>query len=125
MKRRIISAIIYAASFLALGIYCDAVYGAGAVTRYLWLIRLALCGTAVFALACVSSLFSFRVEVIAGLAASGLTLPYFGIHAIAVPWGSLLSVLRHSNWPYSVTAILVLTCSAAYSLMYVFRQANG
>ena len=124
MKKRIISAIIYVASFLALGIYFDALYGSGPVTHYLLLIRLALCGTVAFALACVSSLFNFRMEVIGGLGAGMLALPYFAIQAVSVPWSSLLSVIRYANCVYLVTAILVLACSSAYSIMYAFYSGQ-
>jgi hypothetical protein len=124
MKRRIISVIIYAASFLALAIYFDALYRAGPVTHYyLSLIRLAVCGTVLLAFVCVSSRFNFRVGVISGLGAGVLALRYFAIQAIAVPWSCLWSVLPYANWLHSVTAILV-SASSTYSLMYALSAGQ-
>jgi hypothetical protein len=119
MKRRIISAVIYAATCAALAAFFDAVYGAGPVTRHLSLMRFAIAGTGVFAIACILSFFNFRIGVICGLGASVLAVPYFALQAVAVPWGSLLSILPRANWPYLLTAMLALVLSVIYSITSV------
>jgi hypothetical protein len=121
MKKKLIPATIYAGTFAALVVFFDALYGGGPVTRNLWLIRLAIFGTVLFACACIASLFSVRMGVICGLGASTLALPYFVLLARAVPWGNLFSALPHAEWRYVLTAIVALACSIIYSITSVSR----
>jgi hypothetical protein len=125
MKRKIISAIVYAATSVALAGFFDALYGAGPVTRYLALIHLAIAGTVLFAVACVLSLFTLRVGVVCGLAGSVLSWPYFAIQISTIPWGSTVSILSHANWQDVLTAILALVVSSVYSVNRLRLSLRG
>lgn len=116
MKRRIISAVVYAATFLALAGFFDSLYGAGPVTGYLAAIHLALAGTVLLAAASISSFFAPRVGVVCGAAGSVLAWPCFAAVMPTIPWPSIFSILPYSNWQDLLTAILALTVSSIYSV---------
>jgi hypothetical protein len=116
VKRKIISAAVYAATSFALAGFFDGLYGAGPVTRYLGVIHLAIAGTILFAVACVLSLFTLRVGVICGLCACVLSWPYFAIQIPTIPWNRVFAVLHYANWQDLMTAILALVVSSAYSV---------
>jgi hypothetical protein len=115
MKRKILSVVVYATTTLALGVFWDALYGSGPVTRYLGVIHLAITGTIVLVAACILSLFALRLGVVFALAGSVLSWPYFAIQMPKIPWGSIVSVLPHANWQYELTAIVALVVSTSYS----------
>jgi hypothetical protein len=127
MKHRVTAVAIYAITTFALATFFDALYGAGPVVRSLLLIRLGIAATALFAIACLLSLFASRLGTACGLFGSILALPYFGIQAIRVPWGKLTSILPYANWSYMLTAILVLALSTIYSairLWHLLRSSS-
>lgn len=117
MKRKIISAVVYAASAYALAEFFDGLLGGepftGPVPK---LIYLAIAGTVLFFLACILSLFSWRVGVFCGSAGGVLSWPCFAVSLPAIPWGSLFSILPYSNWSNLLMAILTLVVSTTYSL---------
>ena len=129
MKQKTISAVIYAATTLALAYYFDALYGGGAVTHHLGLIHIAIAGTILFAVACILSLFSLRLGVLCALAACILSWPFFSgnLYAILRVWRSLFSVVHYANWGASLAAVLMLIISSIYSLgrLRLLFQAAG
>jgi len=121
MKQKIIPSAIYALTTVCLAEFFDAAYGAGPVTRYVRLTHLAIAGTVLFAIACISSLFTLRFGTVCALAASVLAWPYFANALTAIPWGSLVSVLPYANWRYELTAILLLAVSSVYSAAHAWQ----
>ncbi|SPE43034.1 exported hypothetical protein [Candidatus Sulfopaludibacter sp. SbA3] len=69
MKRKALSAVVYAIPTFALAEYFDALYGGEPIIFNASLIRIATCGAALFAVACVLSLFSLRSGLICGMIA--------------------------------------------------------
>jgi hypothetical protein len=116
VKRKIISALVYAATAFALAEFLDALYGAGPLTGHVRLVQLAIAGTILFAAACMLSLFALRVGVFCALAGGVLSWPCLVIEVPGIPWGSLLSILPDANWQDLVIAILALVVSSVYSV---------
>ena len=116
MKRKILSAVIYATTAFALAQFFDGLFAGEAVTDQLRLTYLAIAGTILFAAACIVSLFTLRIGVVCGLGGSILSWPYFAIGMPTIPWGSVVSIFPYSNWAFVLTAILGLVVSSAYSI---------
>ena len=116
MKQKILSAVIYATTALALAQFLDDLYAGEPVTDHLGLIYLAIAGTILFAAACILSLFTLRVGVVCGLGGGILSWPVFAIAIPRIPWGSVVSIFPYSNWRYVLTAILALVVSSAYTV---------
>lgn len=118
MKQKIISAVIYAATTLALAYFFDGLYGGEPITHHLGLIYAATAGAILFAVACVLSLLSLRFGTVCALAACILSWPLFSgnLFTILSVWRSLFSILRHSNWGASLAAVVMLIISSIYSL---------
>jgi hypothetical protein len=118
MKRKVILALIYAATALTLLGFFDALYGAGPVTHHLGLIRCGLGGAVLFAIACVISPFNARFGIVCALAASVLCWPFFaGELSLILHAGlSVLSEVRYAMWGDRLAAVLMLTISSVYSL---------
>jgi hypothetical protein len=125
MKRKIISAVIYASTAFVLAEWFDALYGGEPLTDYVGLIHLATAGTVLFAAACILSLFTLRVGVVCGLAGGVLSWPYFAIPIPIIPWSKLVSILPYSNWLNVLTAILVLVVSSIYSVSQLRLLLRG
>lgn len=125
MKRNLIPALVYLASAFAFVVYFDSLYGAGPVTRGLWLVNLAIVGTALFAAACVLSLFTFRVGLICAVAGALFAWPLFAIAIIKIPWTSLISIFPYSNWLDLLMAIVALVVSTLYSARRAFLLFRG
>lgn len=127
MKRKVIAAVVYAATAFALASFFDALYGAGPVTRGLWLIHLAIAGTILFAAACIVSLFALRAGILCAIAGGILSWPEFADSFGFIPWRHILSILPYANWLVLLTAIFALIVSSAYSIDEVsllFRIRN-
>ena len=116
MKKRILAAVVYVITAVALAGYFDGVYGGEPITRHLGLIHTATAGATLFAVACLLSLFTLRFGVICGLVASILAWPFFGPIMVAIPWGRILQMLPYARWADTLAAILMLTISSIYSL---------
>jgi heme exporter protein D len=116
VKRKFLSAVIYATTAFALAESFDSLYGAGPVTHELGLIHLAIAGTILFTVACILSLFTLRAAVVCGLAGGVLSWPYFAIPIPTIPWGSLVSILPYANWMALLTTLLALVVSSVYSV---------
>jgi hypothetical protein len=126
MKYRLISTFIYGIATFCFWLFFDALYGAGPVTRDLALIYLAIGGSILYAIACVSSLFSLRFAVISGLAGALLVWPYFAIEVREIPWSKLWSALPYANWRYELAALFFLVVSSCYlavQLRLMFRAS--
>jgi hypothetical protein len=118
MKQKVISAVIYAVTTLALAAFFDGLYGGESLTRHLVLIHVATAGAVLFAVACVSCIFSPRFGIVCALAACILSWPFFSgnLFAILKVWRSLFSVVHYSNWGDSLAAVVTLIISSIYSL---------
>jgi len=121
MNWKALSIAVYAITVFALAAFFDALYGAGPVVRYLWLVRFAIAGAGILGLACILSLVTVRGGAVCGLIGGAITLPYFGLLATGVPWGHLVSVLPYANWRYIVTAVVAVLLSTAYSVFCISR----
>jgi hypothetical protein len=115
MKQRIPSPVIYLISALALVFYFDALYG-GPVTHRLGTIHAGIAGATLFVVACVLSLFSLRVGLVCGLAASILSWPYFGVLLFVFPWRGVPEILHYAMWGDTLSALLILIIASIYSL---------
>jgi hypothetical protein len=126
MKKRILSAVVYAITTLAVAGFFDGLYGSAPVTHHLGLIHTAIAGTILYASACLLSLFTLRFGVICGFLASILSWPFFGILVYAIPWRSLAPLLVESpTWRDQFAAILMLIIATAFSLeqlWFLFRK---
>jgi hypothetical protein len=78
MKPRILSAIIYASTTVAVALFFDGLYGGEPIRHHLGLIHTASLGACLFAAATLLSLFSVRLGVICGFAWTLLSLPRVG-----------------------------------------------
>ncbi|MGB9105850.1 MAG: hypothetical protein WCC59_13900 [Terriglobales bacterium] len=127
MTRKLIPAVVYAATAFAFAGFIDGLYGGEPITHHLGLIHVATAGAILFAVACVLSLFTPRVGVVCALVGGVLSWPYFAIQVFAIPWGSIVSILPYANWQDLLTAILALVVSSVYSvnqLRLLFRGRN-
>ncbi len=127
MKQKILSAVIYATTALALAQFLDGLYAGEPITHHRALIHLAIAGTILFAAACILSLFTLRVGVVCGLAGGILSWPCFAVGMTAIPWRSVVSIFSYSNWSFVLTSILALVVSSAYSvnrLRVLLRSRN-
>jgi hypothetical protein len=118
VRQKIISAVIYLATVLFVGMFFDGLFGGEPITRHKSLVYAATFGLILFAASCVLSFFSQRFAVIIGLTAAVLSWPLFAIELFAVPWGDLVWFTRYR--PDTLAAILVLIMSSAYSV-YALR----
>jgi hypothetical protein len=118
MKWKVIAALVYAATTLSLWGFFDALYGSGPIIHHLGLIRSAISGAVLFAIACVISLFNLRTGIVCALVACLLCWPFFGgeLSMILLVWRSLFSILGYSMWGDRLAAVLMLTLSSVYSL---------
>jgi hypothetical protein len=116
VKRKIITALVYAATAFAFAIFFDSFYGAEPVTHGLWLVNLAIVGMALFAAACILSFFALRIGLVCAVAGGLLSWPAFAVAMFKIPWGSVVSILPHSNWLELLLAIVALIVSSVYSV---------
>lgn len=118
MKQKVVSAVIYAITALALAYYFASLYGAAPVTRHLGLIHTAIIGALLFVVACVLSLFSLRSGTACALAACTLSWPFFAgvLSAVVGVWRSLPSILHDANWEASLQSVVMLIFSSIYAL---------
>jgi hypothetical protein len=114
MKRKTISAIVYAVTALVLAGFFDGLYGGEPLIYHLLVIYAATAGAALFVVACVLCLFSLQFGIVCGLLAGILSWPYFAIQAFGAPWGNLIWFARYR--PDTLAAICVLILSSAYSV---------
>jgi hypothetical protein len=125
VNRKITSAVVYAATALALAAYFDAVYGAGRVVRGVWLIHIATAGAVLLAAACILSLFSLRAGVACALAGGLLSWPQFGVATFGIPWRSIVEILPYAYWLELLSAILALAVCSVYSVTQVVMLSRG
>jgi hypothetical protein len=119
IKQRIPSAAVYAITVLALAVWLEDVDGMepGPITGFFGLIQMAIAGVILLAIACLVSLFAFRLGLVCGLAASVLSWPYFGRLLFAAPWDRLVGLMTGSPlWRDQFAAILTLIITTTYSL---------
>jgi heme exporter protein D len=116
MRRKIITALVYASTAFAFAMYFDSLYGAGPVTHGLWFINLATVGMALFAAACILSFFALRTGFVCAAAGGLLSWPAFAVAMFKIPWGRIVSILPYSNWLDLSMAIVTLIVSSVYSV---------
>jgi hypothetical protein len=116
VRRKIITALVYAATAFAFAIYFDSLYGAGPVTHGLWFIDLAFVGMVLFAVACILSFFALRIGLVCAGAGGLLSWPAFAFAMFKIPWGRIVSILPYSNWLDLLMAIVTLIVSSIYSV---------
>ncbi len=114
MKRKMISAGVYAITAFAFFGYFDGLYGGEPIIYHLRLIHIATGGAILFAVACVLSLFNLRVGNACGIVAAILSWPYFAIELYWIPWSDLAGLAKYR--PDTLTAIFCLICSTYYSI---------
>lgn len=128
MKRKIVSAVLYATTAFALWSFWDALFGMAEepFTHYQhWgFLSLSIAGTVLFGAACILTLFSMRPGTICALFAAFLSWPYFAIGMRTIPWRKIISVLPYANWKYLFTAILALLIVSAYLVNRLPRSDN-
>ena len=125
MKRKIITALVYAATAFASATYFDGLYGAGQVTHGLWVVNLATVGMALFAAACIFSFFAIRIGLVCAAAGGLLSWPAFAVAMFKIPWGSIVSILPYSNWLDLLLAIVALIVSSVYSVNQALPLFRG
>jgi hypothetical protein len=113
MKRKVISAAVYAITAFAFLGYFDGLYGGEPIIYHLGLIHVATAGAILFAVASVLSLLNLKVGIACGIVATILSWPYFAIGIFAVPWSHPFGFVR---WPDTLTATFCLICSTYYSV---------
>jgi hypothetical protein len=122
VNHKIISAVIYAITVLAIANYFDCLSGAEPIPhspRSTWvLIYAAAAGVILFTTACVLSIFRPRLGIICGLAASILSWPFFAreLWLILRLWHTLFSVIGYYYWDARLASVLMLIASSLYSL---------
>jgi hypothetical protein len=116
VRRKIITALVYAATAFAFAMYLDSIYGAGPVTHGLWFIDLATVGMVLFAVACILSFFALRIGLVCAVAGGVLSWPAFAFAMFKIPWGRIVSILPYSNWLDLLMAIVTLIVSSIYSV---------
>jgi len=85
VKRKIITALVYAVTAFAFATYFDSLYGAGPVSHGLWLVNLATVGMALFAAACILSFFALRIGLVCAAAGGLLSWPAFAVAMFKIP----------------------------------------
>lgn len=66
MKQKVLAALVYILTALALALYFDSLYGAAPVTQHLNAVHAGIAGTILLAVACLLSLFSLRLGAVCG-----------------------------------------------------------
>lgn len=126
VKRKFITALVYAATAFAFAIYFDGLWGAVAVRRDLWLIDTAIVGMALFAAACILSFFALRIGLVCAVAGALLSGPFFAAAVFTIPWGSIrVSILPYSVWPDLLMVIGTLIVSSVYSVTQAVSLFRG
>jgi hypothetical protein len=121
-RKKILAAVLYLLSALALAFYFDSLYGAGGPdAHYIDAIYLGMASAIFFAVACSLSLFSARMGLLAGIVACVLSWPFLGIGLLTFPWRALPGVVRFSLWGPILKALLMLIVANAYSVTEVKR----
>ena len=128
IKRKIVSAVLYATTAFALWSFWDALFGMAdePFTHYQhWgFLSLSIAGTVLFVAACILTLFSGRTGTICALVAAVMSWPYFAVGMPSIPWGKIISVLPYANWKFLFTAILALLIASAYLVSRLTRGDN-
>lgn len=122
MKRKFTSAAVYAATAYTLAEFFDGLYAMGPWTGPVKLIYLAIAGTVLLSLACILSLFTWRIGILCGAVGSAFSWTLFALSIPMIPWRHVLSVLPYANWSGLLLAILALDISTAYSAIQVRRS---
>jgi hypothetical protein len=125
VRRKIISALLYLTTAFTFAMYFDSVYGAGPVTRGVWLLKLAMAGMMLFVIACMLSFFSLRVGLVCATAGGLLSWPAFAVAVFRIPWTSIISILPHSNWLDLLIAMVTLVVSSFYSVKQAILLSRG
>jgi hypothetical protein len=125
MKRKIISAAVYAVTAFAFLGYFDGVYGGEPILYHLGLIHVATAGAILFAVATVLSLITLRAGIACGIVAATLSWPYFALELYWVPWSDFVWFAKYR--PDTLTAIFCLICSTYYSInrLRLLIQGDG
>ena len=116
MKRKILSAVVYATTAFALWQFLDSLYAGEPVRDHLVLIYSGIVGTILSAAACVLSLFTKRVGLVCGLVGAVLAWPGFSLTIPKVPFLSTVSIFPDSTSADLLTAILALVVSSFYGI---------
>jgi hypothetical protein len=121
VRRNAISAVVYAATAYSLAEFLDGLYGMGPFTGPVKLIYLAIAGTVLFFLACILSLFTWRVGAFCAVVGSAFSWPLFALPIQMIRWRRVLSILSYSNWSDLLVAIFALGVSTVYSAIQMRR----
>jgi hypothetical protein len=125
VRRKIITALVYAATAFAFAIYFDSLYGAGPITHDLWFINLATVGMGLFAAATILSFFALRMGLVCAAAGGLLSWPAFAVAMFKIPWARIVSILPYSNWLDLLMAIVTLIVSSVYSVSQALSLFRG
>ena len=117
VKQRVIGAIIYALVALATANWIEYGLWSGQPYGHQGPMRVALAGTAAFAISIFLSLLRSRFELLFGVVGIGLSWPYFGLLAADLPWKDVVWLVRiHVHGLDQVAAILFLIVATIYVL---------
>ncbi len=121
IKRRLLGALVYGLTTLALWNWFDALDGMD-TGDHAWFLkhhpfpRLAVYGTIGFAIATLISFVAPRVAIWTAAAACLLSWPYWILEAPVVPWGRMSSLPQAVINAPSLPAILVFAFATVYTL---------
>ena len=116
LKKKVISASVYLAAAVAMGVYYDAVQGAGSVTCHALLLRVGVAGAFLFGCTSLLSLWKPHRAVFVGILACCLCWSYFVRIIPRIPFLQSVSVMGYAYWNETLLALLILTLASAYSL---------
>jgi hypothetical protein len=121
-RKKILAAVIYLLSGLALAFYFDSLYGAGGPdAHHVGLLYLGIASAIFFVVACLLSLFSTPVGPLAGTVACVSSWPYLATALLMFPWLALPGVVHFGLWGPMLWALLMLIVANAYSVIEVKR----
>jgi hypothetical protein len=127
MSRKVLAAIVYAASALAIANWLDYAFFAWQVYGYkvpllLWV---ALAGCVCLLLSCILAFFSYRYGLFIALIGLCLAWPYSGALAWNLHWDRFIWFVRfQDHGPSQVIAVFMLAALTAYSIVRLRSSAR-
>jgi hypothetical protein len=125
MKRKGISALVYAVTAFILAGFFEGLYGGEPIIYHVRLIHAATAGAVLFVAAFALCLFTLRFGIVCGLLAGILSWPYFAVQMFGLPWHDLMWFARYRTDTLAAIAALILSSIYSVYTLRVLRRLSS